>query len=325
MSTPKISVIVPVYNVENYLPYCIESIIKQTYKNIEIILINDGSTDNSLQLCNKYKKHDRRIKVIDQKNKGLSGARNSGINVATGDYFSFIDSDDFVAQDYLEYLLSMMEQGVNITTCQSKIAHNYNESNIVISQTGMGDEAISVHDYCVLAFNNVRYLSAWGKLYKRELFDTIRFPEGILNEDIFIMAELFDQTSKIGMGKEIKYYYVKRKDSITTARFNKRKFDLIEANSHYTSEIIKRYPNLIACSKAYEIHARSSLIKQIPYKEKDEYKDYISCTISMARKYDSTIRKDPFVSKKEKILCKVTATNFIYIKLCWKIFEAIKK
>ena len=104
----KISIIIPVYNVEKYLSRCLESVINQSYKNIEIIIVNDGSTDNSFDICNKYKKKDKRVILIDQNNQGLSGARNTGLKHATGEYICFIDSDDYVEKDYVEYLYKLI-------------------------------------------------------------------------------------------------------------------------------------------------------------------------------------------------------------------------
>lgn len=229
-----ISVIVPVYKVENYLDRCVQSIVNQTYTNLEIILVDDGSPDRCPELCNQWVEKDPRIKVIHQKNGGLSAARNAGIEAATGAYIGFIDSDDYVAPDFYERMHSaLIKENADISIC------NY----CYVSDSGT---PIGKHNECsplkneILSmeqiFNKLNnpigwwyYVTAWNKLYKREIFNSIRFPEGKLNEDCFIAHEVFSNSNKIVTLSTMLYFYVQRNDSIMNSKVSVRNLDDIEA------------------------------------------------------------------------------------------------
>ena len=190
----KISVVVPIYNVEKYLEKCIKSILNQTYNNLEIILVNDGSTDNCLNICKKFEKIDKRIFVINKENGGLSEARNYGIDKATGKYITFVDSDDYIDEDYLEFLYkNLIINNCDISICNPRIVYEDGgksrtlykycfPQNIVLE----GEKALEMMLY-QKKFDN----SAWGKLYKINLFDEIRYPVGKLYEDIATTYKTF--------------------------------------------------------------------------------------------------------------------------------------
>ena len=209
----KISVIIPVYNMEKYLNRCINSVINQTYKNLEIILVNDGSTDNSADICNYFLNKDSRIKVINKKNGGLSDARNAGIAIASGEYISFLDSDDWIDLDYYEVLYkSIVENNADIAIIgflwvkENKFYKPpfYLENRILTSK-----EAIKE-----LAKDEFLTSHAWNKLFKREFFNDIKFPYGRTYEDVFIMHKIFSQAKKILIISDFKYYYYMHNDSI---------------------------------------------------------------------------------------------------------------
>ena len=189
---PKISVIVPIYNVEDYVCACIDSILQQTYQNLEIILVIDGSTDGSERLCRNYK--DERIRIVSKENGGLSSARNAGIEVATGAFFSFIDSDDYIAENFIETLYDLLhEYHTDISAVHWKLVYAdapevpapLSSRNVTLFQ---GADAIRE-----LFTEDTYACYAWNKLCKRELFDTIRFPVGRVMEDLGIAHKiLFD-------------------------------------------------------------------------------------------------------------------------------------
>ena len=191
-----ISVVVPVYNVEKYLQRCVESIINQTEKDIEIILVDDGSTDKSGSICDEYLGKDSRILVIHQKNQGLSVARNVGIKNSKGDYITFVDSDDYIHKDMLKVLLDNLihEQG-QISFCRYEEG---NENRLTISECDLKytGEAHDGKEYLLNPPKGMGINIAWAKLYKKECFDNIEFPVGKLHEDDFTTYKTFINSSK---------------------------------------------------------------------------------------------------------------------------------
>lgn len=223
---PLISVIVPIYKVERYLPQCIDSIIKQTYNNLEIILVDDGSPDQCGIICEKYAKKDNRIKVIHKNNGGLSDARNVAIDVSTGEYILFIDSDDYVATNHIEHLYHIL------ITSHADMAIEwgqtfYEGTTPVIDTLNGKKEVILDSDE---ALTNMFYqknfdTSAWAKLYKRNLFDNIRYPKGWLYEDLPTTYRLIQKCKKVVFSDYKSYYYLLRNNSIEGAPFKPLKYE----------------------------------------------------------------------------------------------------
>ena len=215
----KISVVVPIYNVEKYLERCINSIIKQTYKNLEIILVDDGSTDNSGKIADKYKKIDDRIKVIHKNNGGLSDARNKGIRMASGKYISFIDSDDYIAEDMISYLYKLIkDNNSEISICNFQQFSSIEE---IKDSKDFNIDKSDIYNYTgvemlqILLKGNISYGDyAWNKLYMLNLFNNIQYPIGKKMEDIGTTYKLYYNSKKVTIGTEKKYFYYKRSDSI---------------------------------------------------------------------------------------------------------------
>ena len=208
-----ISIIVPVYKVETYLPTCIDSIINQTYKNIEIILADDGSPDNCPDICDEYAKRDSRIKVIHKENGGLSDARNAGLEIAAGDYIGFVDSDDYIASDMYETLLNEAENNeAEIVMCR---AYNVYDDDTTHYPTEKKEiQMFSGNDILSALYDKQLDNFAWNKFYKRSLFDKIRYPKGKIYEDLFTTYKLLDMCNKVVLDNSRLYYYRIRKDSI---------------------------------------------------------------------------------------------------------------
>ena len=195
-----ISIVIPVYNVEKYIKECIESVINQTYKNLEIILVNDGSTDLSRTICEEYEKKDNRIKIIDKENGGLADARNKGLEYINGELVTFIDSDDYIKEDMIETLLNnLIKENADVSICGYYLA--YNKKNDYKLEENV---------------NSFKYydVSAWAKLYKTELFKNIKFPKGKISEDWYIMYKIFDKANSIVYDSSPKYYYRQRNSGI---------------------------------------------------------------------------------------------------------------
>lgn len=225
-----VSIIIPIYNVEKYLVQCIESAIKQTYEDLEILLVDDGSTDNCSQICKKYAKIDQRIIYISKKNGGLSDARNVGIERAKGEYLFFLDADDYVHPKLLECLLDgMKKSGADISIV------NY---QCVIEDIAPRDikevqfEKITGREGCrrIFTSQSVMMTVAWGKLYRRELFNHIRYPKGKIHEDEFVTYRLLYHSDIIAVTNEKMVYYRQRKDSIMDKRiYHPGRMSVVEA------------------------------------------------------------------------------------------------
>jgi len=242
MKEDLISIIIPVYNVEPFLERCIESITRQTYYNLEIILVNDGSTDNSKWICEKWQKKDVRIKLINKKNGGLSDARNCGLNIAHGEYITFVDSDDWVLPTYIEELYSScIEFSADIVICGGNWVDNNGiiqndgiyQFNDLISFTGKEIlEKLVKTTFIEFEKNSTLLCVAWNKLYKRELFKNLRYKVGFKHEDEIIIHRLFANSNKVVVIKSALYMYVQRSDSIMGEE-RKQKRDFCSAEMLY--------------------------------------------------------------------------------------------
>ena len=316
-----ISVIIPIYNVEEYLERCINSVINQTYKNIEIILVDDGSSDRCGMICDKYAEKENRIKVLHKKNGGLSDARNSGIEVANGEYITFIDSDDYVSCDYVEYLYYILKKyNTRISCCGHYIC--FHEKNI--SKSSLIEKKISK----IEALKDILYdkeidICSWGKLYDSKLFENIKFPKGKLFEDTATTYLLFDLCDNISIGNKCKYHYVMRDNSITSQIFNLKKMDLIEMTNQMCYYIVTKYPMLKAACNRRKIWAYMSTYVKIIYTKRKEFykeKEYIKDYIKKNRK---NVLKDKEISKRDIISLKIFALGDYVFKFSWKIYKTI--
>ena len=227
-----ISVIVPVYNTERYLEKCIESIVCQSYSNLELILVDDGSSDHSGDICDYYAKKDSRIKVVHEENGGQSKARNVGIDQASGEFVLFVDSDDYINKYMVEHMYNRIEQD------QSELAVC---GYIFLDDSGNELETYSILDsvqtgYQVLEMaydgtkNDFLFNSIiWNKLYKRILFEKVHFPEGRIQEDEATVYKLLDQCRSVSILSEPLYYYVRQSNSTMTLKYSVRRLDGVEA------------------------------------------------------------------------------------------------
>lgn len=218
-SDPKLSVIIPIYKVEKFLNRCVDSVINQSYNNLEIILVDDGSPDNCPQICDDYAKRDKRIRILHKLNGGLSDARNAGIDLATGDYIVFVDSDDYVDEKMFEKLMNAItETNADIGICnfeyvdeQGNSIPELNNYYPVKSRTYTAHE---VFFDCMAELRYCDWVVAWNKIYKKEIFDNLRYPLHMFNEDEYVANELYMNDYKIVGVSDIMYYYVQRSGSI---------------------------------------------------------------------------------------------------------------
>ena len=227
---PLISVVIPVYNVEKYLPKCVLSVVEQSYESIEIILVDDGAKDRSGSLCEELAQKDSRIQVIHKTNGGLSSARNAGIDAAKGTYITFIDSDDYVEKNYISLLYHTLIQN---DADMSVAAYDtvYEDDKKVVRDSPVVNEVLEPHAFWqkVYSDHGWEYVVAWNKLYKKELFQNIRFMEGKYHEDEIILDQIICQCRKIAATDAVLYHYIQRSGSIMNSSYNIRNLDVVTA------------------------------------------------------------------------------------------------
>lgn len=279
-----ISVIIPVYNMEEYLERCVQSVLEQKEKDLEIILVDDGSTDQSGKLCDFYQNVDSRIRVIHKTNGGLSSARNAGLKIATGRYIGFVDSDDWITSDMYSYLYSLIQQtGAEIASVSYKLCKDYPENSLIkkrlIVKSYSSDEAL---EYYLKVGNRKRIndYSVWTKLYRRDLFENTTFPEGHIYEDITTNFELISKCNKYVKSNKICYFYFQGGSSILRSGFKNSKLDLL-TESYKLFELAVKTNNITNIKEASIKVKRSYLsllLMIITSSNREEYKkqeDYL--------------------------------------------------
>lgn len=308
-SSPLISVIVPIYRVEDYLKRCVDSIINQTYKNLEIILVDDGSTDSCPQICDDYAKQDTRIKVVHKENGGLSDARNAGMKVATGEYISFVDSDDYIDVDMLNILLDVMiQEDCEIAQCGT--VRFYDGENAVANK----------FDYKVKVYNNKEALkelindghfvqTVWNKLYKAEVALKLPFRKGKLNEDEFWTYIVFAESKKIAEVTADMYFYLQRSTSIMGESYSIRRLDALQAKAERQEYLQEKFPELaddasknlfFSCVYSYQ-----RVLRDMPKDESAEAKTKI---FNIVQQYP--IKNTKSLNFKENMWYKISQISF---------------
>ena len=314
MKDELISVIVPIYNVENYLKISIPSIINQTYKNLEIILIDDGSSDNSSKICDEYALVDNRIKVIHQKNVGVSITRNNGIKVSKGNYICFIDSDDYVLNNYIEYLYNILkETNSDLSQCNYYEVYDckykrINLNNKIITYTGK--EAI-----IDMLYERNMNSSLWGKLIKKELFTNLSFNNSYKKfEDYDIIHKIYNNSSKIVYGNQPKYYYFIRNNSLMNEKFSENNLAILSI----IDDMFKYYQNCNEDLYNALIHRKLCayfyIIRSCDHKSNIYLKT--KNNIKLIRK---RVLKDHKASKKSKIGIILSFFSFRFVKMMFII------
>lgn len=258
-----ISVIIPIYNVEKYLDKCIRSVVEQTYKNLEIILVDDGSPDQCGTICDKWAEKDKRIRVIHKTNGGLSDARNAGLNAAIGSYIGFVDGDDYIhPQMYQKLYEKLKEYSADLAICGYDKVDEHSDGiirNVRLPSEGLIGKTDAIMNICYKG----TFVVVWNKLYKRKLFNDLRFIYGKVSEDLFIMYELFHKCARIVSVSENYYYYVQTPNSIMRREKTVSHLDVVEG--YYRMLLFcqsNNYPDLL------QIISARMIAKYIEYKEK---------------------------------------------------------
>ena len=261
---PMLSIIVPVYDVERYLPKCMDSILAQTFTDFELILVDDGSPDNCPALCDAAAAKDARIRVLHQKNGGLSAARNAGLDAARGAWIGFVDSDDYIAPEMYEAMYHAVQStGADLALC------DYAE----VDETGAPCQSMHIRlekkdftgrDLLKNATDST-IQPAWNKLYRRAVFAQLRYPEGKLNEDLFLIPEICLNTQKAVVVPKALYYYVQRGGSIMSGNKTLRHFDAAEAAQQYWDCLVENAAyDALANAAKFTMGSVSRVYRQLP-------------------------------------------------------------
>lgn len=288
MSEPLLSVVVPIYNVEEYLEKCIESIVTQTYSNLEIILVNDGSTDGCLEICRKWEKQDKRIIVIDKLNGGLSDARNEGMKIASGELITFVDSDDFIDQEMYKKMIEKKKK-VNSEICVCGIKR-IRESGEIQKAYESSIEYCDKEQALKLLFQGRICMAVWNKIYDTRLFKNLKFPKGKIYEDEFTTPYIFEQATSIAFVNEYFYNYLIRTGSILRTKFSEKRIHKIEAVKKQYQYFSKQYPvmtNLLM--KKYYESVRDVYCESLSTKEEEIKKRLYLELKKISKEYIKTV------------------------------------
>lgn len=296
---PKISIIIPVYNTEKYVEECLLSISNQTFGDFEILAINDGSTDNSLEILKKYQEKEPRLKIFSQENKGLSAARNTGIEYAIGEYLMFVDSDDSLHLEILKNLYEdVLHYNVEVAMCNFK---KVKEDFIEISDFSRSNVEVISQKKTIQRMLLGEWWSAWAKLYHHFVFKNVRFPVGKNYEDYAILVKIFEQCNNISYNEAQLYYYLTRENSITTSQLNERKFDEIHIVFEVLEYVEKVHPEF---TKEAERNVGASLIKMIMQIDNDSsnnFQDKLPWLLKLLKSHYKILMKNDYIPFKQKV------------------------
>lgn len=319
MNKPLISVVVPVYNVADYLPECLDSLLAQTYPNFEVVAVDDGSTDSSLTILERYSNQDSRITVVSQKNGGLAAARNTGIANARGEYFAFVDSDDYVGELYLSTMFdNAFKHNAEISICgRMKIIDDIesHEMRPFCSNREMDSEM------ALRALNSYRSydMSMWGKLFKSSLFDGIVFPEGKNSEDQFVCYKLLSKAAIIFYEDRPLYFYRYRSGSIT--RGSRVNVFPIEA-SHEQLWAIKDFaPKLVYAGETSCFFSQVAVFNAFAIRRQAIPKSIGDLIAKEAPRYLGSVVRNPDLSLRKKI----QAVAFVFLRPLYKAIYVKRK
>lgn len=322
---PLISVIVPVYGIEKYIDKCIKSILQQTYNNLEILLIDDGSKDRSGEICDYYKNIDDRIVVFHKDNGGLSDARNFGIDHSTGEYLAFIDGDDYIDNDFIEYLYKLIiSNNYLMSICSLHVL--YTSNNRIFNKGDNTTRILSPHE-CIemMCYHDRVETAAYAKLYHKSLFRNIRYPKGKIFEDIGTTYKFFNECPSIIAGFVPKYWYVIRENSIVTSSFNKHKLDFIEMTDEMAEFVNLHYPDLKDATLRRQGYARFSVLNQMFDIKELEFVKIRKEIIQFLLVNKKKICSNPKTPKRDKLAYYLLSIGFPIYKFCWSMYLKIQR
>lgn len=314
----------PAFKVEEFLPTCIKSILTQTYSNLEIILVDDGSPDQCGFFCDEFAKQDQRIHVIHQKNQGLSSARNSALDLATGEYICFVDGDDFLLPKHIENLFnSLIKYNAELSACamveffpngEIQILYLSKIECVLESQQSIQDLLYR----CGMGF------SVCNKLFKHSLFDELRFPIGMLFEDYAIIVPLFYRCQRLVWGTGISYYYRNRSGSITNSGYSEPMLDILHHTDNLSLFIEKHLPQSKLATECVSAYACFTLLQRL-VSSKGYCKNTARMLASRIKKHRKSILLNPFAPLRDKVGVLSLIGGVGTFSLCWKIYTFLRR
>lgn len=309
-----VSIIIPIYNIEKNVEKCIDSVINQTYKDLEIILVDDGSTDSSGMICDNYGMADSRIHVVHQANAGLSAARNKGIDLCKGSYIFFLDGDDWIDVTCIQKLLKLsLQYNADITDCNCYECYYYESLPLVSNPKVEVMDKIEAQK-ALLYLTKLR-VNAWGKLYKKEIFNDIRFPEGKLFEDQFPSFLAISTANTIIKTNEPLYAYVRRNDSILQTKYTSKNMDAIQQNELLVNYVSLNYPSLKKAAESRLLWESLYIIVHIDSCKKHP-NDYSKCKKYIER-YRRKFLFDPNISNRLRSTCYLSLLGYPFLRFAY--------
>lgn len=321
MIGPLITVIIPIYGVEKYLEKCVDSVLSQTYHNIEILLVDDGSPDRCGEIIDEYEKKDSRIVALHKENGGLSDARNYATPLAKGDFITYIDSDDWVTPTYIENLYAAISKdNADMAFSWFKMVYEGTEEGSTYSSVLNGYVLLNAQE-CLkrLFYQQGVETSAWGKLYRKNLFKLLEYPKGKLYEDILVTYATIINSKKIAIVKNEDYLYFQRKTSIQNESFNIRKLDAIEHMSIMVRDVESKFASLTKAAHCRYFSCLCNIIFQITDSSHDDVKGKLWDEIV---KYRCEVLKDTEAGKKARL---AAFMSFFGINIMRRIYKIAKK
>ena len=310
---PKISVIVPIYNCEKYISKCIESIINQTFHDLEIILIDDGSTDKSVEVCESFAKKDSRVKLICQENGGVSKARNVGLESAQGDFITFVDSDDYIIPEMYERMYkNLIENEADISICGitnyfikrdgaiEKIRQSSIDGFFVFTGEKAVEESLKSRLFSVNPVN---------KLFKKKLFYSVRYPEGKISEDAFLIPSILSDARVVVYDSFPMYCYVRRENSITTSNFSSKDWDVVEAYEKHLKKVKNFFPHMIRAAEFRYLWAYTYVMDRMVISDSIVPEEDFKKAFYFIRKNILKIFLNPYFSFKRKAATAILLIN----------------
>lgn len=318
---PLVSIIIPVYNTEKYLEQCLDSIIYQTYKEIEIVLVDDGSTDGSYKICEEYACNDKRIKLYRQKNTGQAAARNNGIFHSNGEYILYADSDDYVNLNYVESLVSIaQEYKADLVQCYAeKFWENGKREKIKIADDIVAYTASqALEEFC---YQRKFSASPWGKLIRKKIMDSLEFPVGMGYEDMAIMYKVIGKAKKIVLYPKVLYYYRQHKSSTMHASFSDKKVDRIRVAEQLKQYIDVNFPENSKAVKTRYLLANLQLLMDLPYRK--DYKEIRNMVRDNIRSVRWTVVHDDKSKNGIKVMAVASYLGIPIIMLMGRVYKKI--
>lgn len=319
-----ISVVIPVYNVKKYLKRCFKCVSTQTYRNLEIILVDDGSTDGSSELCDNFNQTDSRVIVFHKKNGGLSAARNSGVSIANGKYVCFIDSDDTVDLDYVETLYNtIIKYSVKLAICAHRVI--YDKQTPIDMSTGESGKVESEVILRRLLYSDGIDTSSWAKMFEKSLLLKHPFPEGRNFEDAATTYLYIDSVDYVGLNSVAKYNYYIRTTSISQKPFSKMKMDLITSTQEMYDYILKKYPKMERAAKRRLMYAYLSTLRQLALSPTTL--DSIECLPIIwhyIKTHRNTVLMDKNLPSRDRHALNATKLGYHFFKWELKLYEKFR-